>query len=101
MNLVGFAEQCGRYAQGEDALFKVLRLAGPDPRVVARGKAFYEALKKLDDAQAPGRQPAAARRGRGVLPAAPPDCRTRGPTRRLRVSRAVTPQPLTAARSRG
>lgn len=51
MNLLGFAEMAGRYAQGEDALFKVLRLAGPDPRVIARGKAFYEALKKLDDAR--------------------------------------------------
>jgi len=49
MNLLGFAEMCGRYAQGEDALFKVLRLVGPDPRVLARGKAYYEALKKLDD----------------------------------------------------
>jgi tetratricopeptide (TPR) repeat protein len=51
MNLVSYAELAGRYAQGEDALFKVLRLVGPDPRVVARGKAFYEALQKLDDAQ--------------------------------------------------
>lgn len=49
MNLLGFAEMAGRFAQGEDALFKVLRIVGPDPRVVARGKAFYEALKKLDD----------------------------------------------------
>lgn len=51
MNLLGFAELAGRFAQGEDALFKVLRLVGPDPRVVARGRAFYEALGKLDDAQ--------------------------------------------------
>jgi hypothetical protein len=49
MNLVGFAERAGRYAQGEDALFKVLRLVGPDPRVLARGKAFYDKLKTLDD----------------------------------------------------
>ncbi len=51
MNLLGFAEACGRYAQGEDALFKVLRIVGPDPRVLARGKAFYDGLKKLDDAK--------------------------------------------------
>jgi|GEM_PF-1556383 len=51
MNLLGFAEMCGRFSQGEDALFKVLRIVGPDPRVLARGKAFYEGLRKLDDAK--------------------------------------------------
>lgn len=50
MNLVTFAEQAGRFAEGEDALFKVLRLVGPDPRVLARGKAFYDQLLTLDDA---------------------------------------------------
>lgn len=49
MNLVTFAEQAGRFAQGEDALFKVLRLAGPDPRVIARGMAFYDKLLTLGD----------------------------------------------------
>jgi tetratricopeptide (TPR) repeat protein len=49
MNLLGFAEACGRYAAGEDALFKVLRLIGPEPRVLERGLRYYEALKQLDD----------------------------------------------------
>jgi tetratricopeptide (TPR) repeat protein len=49
MNLLGFAEACGRYAAGEDALFKVLRLIGPEPRVLERGLRYYESLKTLDD----------------------------------------------------
>ncbi len=49
MNLVGFAEVAGKFDKAEDALFKALRIAGPDPRIVARGKQFYEALQKLDD----------------------------------------------------
>lgn len=49
MNLVGFAETLGHFARAEDALFKVLRLVGPDARVLERGKKFYEALKQLDD----------------------------------------------------
>ncbi len=51
MNLVGFAEVAGRYAAAEDALFKVVRLIGPDPRVIERGLRFYETLKTLDDAK--------------------------------------------------
>ena len=51
MNLVGFAEALGAYARAEDALFKVLRLIGPDPRIVERGKSFYGALLALDDTQ--------------------------------------------------
>lgn len=51
MNLLGFAEQAGRFGEAEDALFKVLRLVGPDVRVIGRGKAFYEALLAMDDAK--------------------------------------------------
>lgn len=51
MNLVGFAELAGRFAEAEDALFKVVRLIGPDPRIIERGLRFYETLKTLDDAR--------------------------------------------------
>ncbi|MFO0751316.1 MAG: DUF6483 family protein [Myxococcota bacterium] len=51
MNLLGFAETLGEFGRAEDALFKVLRLVGPDPRVLERGKKFYEALRLMDDAK--------------------------------------------------
>lgn len=51
MNLLAFAELAGRYAEAEDALFKVVRLIGPEPRVIERGLKFYEALKTIDDAR--------------------------------------------------
>lgn len=51
MNLLAFAELAGRYAEAEDALFKVVRLIGPEPRVIERGLKFYETLKTLDDAR--------------------------------------------------
>ena len=51
MQLMGITEELGQFGQAEDALFKVLRLVGPDPRVMARGKAFYESLMKLDDSR--------------------------------------------------
>lgn len=51
MNLLGFAEQAGRFGEAEDALFKVLRLVGPDVRVIGRGKTFYETLLAMDDAR--------------------------------------------------
>ncbi len=50
MNLVGFAETLGSFAQAEDALFRVLRLVGPDPRIVERGKRFYDACRTQADA---------------------------------------------------
>ncbi|MCC6625318.1 MAG: hypothetical protein IT385_28985 [Deltaproteobacteria bacterium] len=50
MNLVGFAETLGEFARAEDALFKVLRLVGPDARVVERGMKLYQALLEKDDA---------------------------------------------------
>jgi len=51
MNLLAFAELAGRYAEAEDALFKVVRLIGPEPRVIERGLKFYETLKTIDDAR--------------------------------------------------
>lgn len=51
MNLLGFAEALGEFGRAEDALFKVLRLVGPDPRVIDRGRKLYEALLQLDDAK--------------------------------------------------
>lgn len=50
MNLVTFCERAGDFGGAEDALFRVLRLVGPDPQVLARGRALYNHLLTLDDA---------------------------------------------------
>jgi tetratricopeptide (TPR) repeat protein len=44
LDLVSHAEITGRFGHGEDALFRVLDIAGDDPDVVERGKAFYDAV---------------------------------------------------------
>ncbi|MCA9518775.1 MAG: hypothetical protein KC635_27760 [Myxococcales bacterium] len=49
MNLVAFSEAAGDFAAAEDALFRVLKLVGPEPRVVAHGRAMYQRLLALDD----------------------------------------------------
>lgn len=49
MDLVTFHERCGRFAQAEDSLFKVLDLLPDDPNVVKRGEAFYQKLLGLSD----------------------------------------------------
>lgn len=50
MNLVSFSELAGDFAAAEDALFRVLKLVGPEPRVLAHGRAMYGRLLALDDA---------------------------------------------------
>jgi hypothetical protein len=50
LNQVAFAEALGSFSRGEDALFRVLKLIGPNPQVVERGLAFYERLlARADD----------------------------------------------------
>lgn len=49
MNLMTFCERTGAFAAAEDALFRVLKLVGPEPQVVAHGRAFYQRLLSLDD----------------------------------------------------
>ncbi len=50
MNLVAFCEAGGDFAGAEDALFRVLKLVGPQAEVLARGRQLYQALLRLDDA---------------------------------------------------
>lgn len=45
----GFAVRIGRYADAEDALFKALRLAGPNPQIVQQALQFYAHLQKQTD----------------------------------------------------
>ncbi|PIE20306.1 MAG: hypothetical protein CSA66_00715 [Proteobacteria bacterium] len=49
MNLVTFCEAAADYAGAEDALFRVLKLVGPQPEVLARGRQLYQALERLED----------------------------------------------------
>lgn len=51
MNLVTFCEHSGDFAGAEDALFKVLKLVGPQAEVLARGRQLYQALLDKDDAE--------------------------------------------------
>jgi tetratricopeptide (TPR) repeat protein len=51
MNQVAYAEALGAFARGEDALFRVIKLIGPDPRVVEHGIGYYTRLQALTDAQ--------------------------------------------------
>lgn len=51
MNLVAFCERSGDFAGAEDAIFKVLKLVGPQPEVLARGRQLYRELLKKDDAE--------------------------------------------------
>jgi len=48
--LVGICHACGDFARAEDALFRVLKLIGPQPEVLSRGRVFYQELLTLDDA---------------------------------------------------
>lgn len=51
MNMVTFCERSGEFAGAEDALFKVLKLVGPQGEVLARGRQLYRALLTKDDAE--------------------------------------------------
>lgn len=46
INLISYNEKLGRYADGEDCLWKALDVAGDDPRILQRGVAFYETCRK-------------------------------------------------------
>ena len=49
INLISYNEKLGRFADGEDCLWKALDVAGNDPRVLQRGVAFYETCRKQAD----------------------------------------------------
>jgi hypothetical protein len=51
MNQVAFAELVGTFAKAEDALFRVIKLIGPEQRVVERGIAFYTNILTKTDAE--------------------------------------------------
>jgi len=51
MNQVAYAEAVGSFARAEDAIFRVLKLIGPDPRVVEHGVGFYTRLLAKTDAE--------------------------------------------------
>jgi tetratricopeptide (TPR) repeat protein len=50
MNHVTFSEALGEFAAGEDALFKALKLVGPQAEILTRGRQYYTDLLDLDDA---------------------------------------------------
>jgi hypothetical protein len=49
MNQVAYGEAAGAFSRAEDALFRVVKLIGPNPQVVERGVAFYSRLLTLSD----------------------------------------------------
>lgn len=49
MNHVTFSEALGHFAAAEDALFKALKLIGPQAEILTRGRQFYTELLTLDD----------------------------------------------------
>ena len=51
LDVVSFAELAGRFDDAEDALFKVLELAGDNPDVIQRGMRFYDALLSRSDTE--------------------------------------------------
>ncbi len=50
MNQVAFCEAAGAYSRAEDALFRVVKLIGPNPQIVERGVGFYNRLLGMTDA---------------------------------------------------
>lgn len=49
INLISYNEKLGRFADGEDCLWKALDVAGNDARILQRGVAFYETCRKQAD----------------------------------------------------
>ncbi len=49
VNLLSYYEKLGRYADGEDCLWKAIDVAGKDPRILIRGLNFYENCRKQAD----------------------------------------------------
>ncbi len=51
VNLISYYEKLGRYADGEDCLWKAVEVAGRDPRILVRGVNFYENCRKQADSR--------------------------------------------------
>lgn len=51
INLISFNEEMGNFADAEDCLWKAVEIVGNDPRMLKRGKDFYELLRKQADAR--------------------------------------------------
>lgn len=51
INLISYNEKLGRYADGEDCLWKALDVAGDDARILHRGVGFYETCRKQADSR--------------------------------------------------
>ena len=49
INLISFSEQTGQFSAAEDSLWKAVELIGNDPRLLKRGKDFYEFCRKQAD----------------------------------------------------
>ncbi|MFB6264202.1 MAG: hypothetical protein ABEL76_11345 [Bradymonadaceae bacterium] len=53
INLLSFYEELHRFADAEDALWKAIETAGPDPEILWRGREFYEYCNELLELAAP------------------------------------------------
>jgi tetratricopeptide (TPR) repeat protein len=51
INLISYYEQAGHYSDAEDSLWNALEVVGNDPRMLKRGKDFYELCRKQADAR--------------------------------------------------
>lgn len=51
INLISFNEEMDQFADAEDSLWKAIDLVGDDPRLLKRGKDFYEQCRKQADAR--------------------------------------------------
>jgi len=49
INQISFHEAMKDFARAEDALWKAIDVAGPDPEILRRGRAFYEQCRKYTD----------------------------------------------------
>lgn len=49
VNQISFHEAMEEFAKAEDALWKAIDVAGPDPEILRRGKAFYEQCRKYTE----------------------------------------------------
>jgi len=49
INLISYYEDRHRFADAEDCLWKAIDVAGADPELIERGRAFYEQCRKFAD----------------------------------------------------
>ena len=49
INLISYNEKLARYADAENCLWKAIEVVGDDPRLLKRGKDFYEHCRKQSD----------------------------------------------------